>query len=137
FTAAGLSFSFDRLHACCDRFKIKLSCRQAGDSLSAELGYDASLFTEEAVRKLAEQFDTLLAGAVNDPHTPVGRLGLMSESERQEVLVEFDRTQVADPAEACLHELFERQAARTPAAIALSDGAGEGSYGGLNARANR
>ncbi|MGG7613722.1 AMP-binding protein, partial [Streptomyces sp. ZG43] len=41
------------------------------------------------------------------------------------------------PADACLHELFQEQAARRPEATALVLGDRRVSYGELNARANR
>ncbi|HVH13957.1 MAG TPA: amino acid adenylation domain-containing protein, partial [Longimicrobium sp.] len=48
------------------------------------------------------------------------------------------RTEAPYPAESCIHERFEAQAARTPEAVALVSAAGERvTYGELNRRANR
>jgi amino acid adenylation domain-containing protein/thioester reductase-like protein len=46
-------------------------------------------------------------------------------------------SRIKDPAERCLHELFEEQARRTPEAVALEDKDGSLTYGELEDRAER
>ncbi|HEX2207809.1 MAG TPA: amino acid adenylation domain-containing protein, partial [Longimicrobium sp.] len=50
---------------------------------------------------------------------------------------EWNRTDAAYPADACIHTLFEAQAARTPDAIAATHGTESVTYAELNARANQ
>src|SRR5436309_6348870 len=61
----------------------------------------------------------------------------LSEEERHRLLVEWNQTARAYPRDLCVHQLFERQAAETPEAVALVAGSEQLTYAELNARANR
>jgi amino acid adenylation domain-containing protein len=61
----------------------------------------------------------------------------LPDAERRRVVEAFNRTAADFPRDACLHELFEAQAARTPGAVAVVAGGGSLTYAELNARANR
>ncbi|MDN5920797.1 MAG: amino acid adenylation domain-containing protein, partial [Pseudonocardia sp.] len=58
-------------------------------------------------------------------------------SERRLLLEEWNRTERAYPSERCVHQLFEEQVRREPAAVAVEHDGALLSYGELNARANR
>lgn len=68
-------------------------------------------------------------------HT-IPELSSLSEDERR-LVEEWNRTSVPFPSTECLHQLFEIQALRTPAACALEQGGKRISYGELNATANQ
>ena len=71
------------------------------------------------------------------PHTDdVEKLRPLTEAERQQLLVAWNATQ-ADFPHLCVHQLFEQQAAETPDAIALLNGAQHLTYRELNGRANQ
>src|SRR6185295_1969219 len=61
----------------------------------------------------------------------------LGELERQQLLVDFNRTEVDYPGEKLLHKLFEAQAERTPANVAVEFEGESLTYEELNARANR
>src|SRR5262249_992694 len=50
YSAADMSFSIDKLYACIDRFKWKLSCTYLGDSLIIEFHYDAGRFAPKDIQ---------------------------------------------------------------------------------------
>ncbi|HEY9023722.1 MAG TPA: amino acid adenylation domain-containing protein, partial [Burkholderiaceae bacterium] len=81
--------------------------------------------------------ESLAAALERDDGTPVARLEVLPAAERERVLDTFNDTALAYPREACLHELFEAQAERTPEAVALRHGARSMTYAQLNANANR
>ena len=66
----------------------------------------------------------------------MGTLPVLTEDERTQVLVEWNRTAREYP-EVCVHHLIEEQAARTPDAVALVFEDKELSYRELNERANQ
>jgi amino acid adenylation domain-containing protein len=81
---------------------------------------------------------TNLAGALEEaPETPVRRLEVLPEAERNRVLEEWNATEAAYPQDKCVHELFEAQAERTPGAVAAELEDRQLSYGELNKRANQ
>src|SRR6185369_13829172 len=67
----------------------------------------------------------------------ISRLPLLSEEETAQQLITWNETAVAYPHHLTLHQLFEEQAAATPAAVALISEAEQISYGELNERANQ
>ena len=74
---------------------------------------------------------------VDNETQAVSRLAMLSDVERQKVLVEWNATAAEYPSESCVHELFEAQVERTPQAVAVVYGEEAVSYRELNERANR
>ena len=85
--------------------------------LHGMLEYNSGLFRAETIARLLNNFRVLLSGIVADPGQRIGELPLLTDTERHQVLVSWNQTATDDPCDACLHQLFEEQAARTPAAI--------------------
>jgi len=135
--ANGVSFSIDQQLVCIDRFKVKLCCVQTTDSLIAEFHYDSHLFLADDIERLAEQFHTLLKSALNDPETTISKLEILSEVERQWLVVEWNNTKTGSPKEKCIHHLFEQQAERAPDNLAVVYENQQLTYAELNARANQ
>ena len=84
----------------------------------------------------------LLESIVGDVTQPISALPLLTPAERQQVLVEWNRTKMHTPIDRCAHQLFEAQAARQPLAIAATfrgaDAEGQAmTYGELDRRANQ
>ncbi|WP_039638095.1 non-ribosomal peptide synthetase [Streptomyces sp. 769] len=98
--------------------------------------YATALFDRGTVEGLLARWVRLLEQVVADPSLPIGRVELLGEAERRELVTAWNDTAVEVP-ELTLSELFETQARRAPDAIALVSGDESLSYGELNARANR
>lgn len=137
YVSAGVSFVIEQLDACTERFKVKLGCMYQDGVLSAALHYDAQAFQSETIAPLAEQLRTLLASASQHPEAMIGQLELLSDAERQRVLVTFNQTQAPEPYNLCLHHLFEAQTACTPDRIVAVYADQYLTYAALNARANQ
>lgn len=136
-SSAGVSFSVDRQQAYVDKFKVKLSGARRGDALVAQFHYDSNLFTADEIKRLAGQFQQLCASAVDNPEAEVGELKILSDAERNYLLVEFNETTSDYPKDACVHQLFEEQAARTPESVAVVFKDQPLTYRELNSRANQ
>ncbi len=62
---------------------------------------------------------------------------LLTATEREQILFEWNQTQTAYPADRCIHELFEAQMARTPDAVAVVFDREQLTYQQLHCRANQ
>ncbi len=137
YCAANLTFSIYKQYACIDRFKVKLSAVLTDDSLITTFHYDANLFQQEDIKRLAGQFQTLLESALDNPEATIAKLDILSDVEQQQLLVEFNNTKTDYPQDKCIHQLFEEQAARTPNKVAVICENQQLTYAALNARANQ
>ncbi|MFJ8313022.1 MULTISPECIES: amino acid adenylation domain-containing protein [unclassified Streptomyces] len=98
--------------------------------------YSADVFEESTVASMAQRLVGLLEQVARQPDLPVGGIEVLSEEERHRALVEWNDTGRPLP-ETTLPEEFQRQAARTPDAVAVVSGGTELSYREVNERANR
>ena len=103
--------------------------------------HSSDLFDGTTVERLALHCGHLLASAAADPDRRLSDLPLLSEAERAELLVQWNDTRLEVPGpEACIHELVQAQAERTPdriAVIAGRDGEAALTYRELEDRASR
>ncbi|HEX8149966.1 MAG TPA: condensation domain-containing protein, partial [Pyrinomonadaceae bacterium] len=119
------------------KFDLLLSAEEGiNGELRCLLEYDAELFDEATARRMAGHYRMLLEAAAADPDLPVAELPLLTAEEARQ-LSQWNSTSAPYEAGACLHELFERQAAETPGAVAVVAGDVRLTYAELNARANR
>ncbi|MET8505486.1 amino acid adenylation domain-containing protein [Streptomyces sp. NPDC004787] len=120
------------------KFDLSLTLSPAAHGgFTGELTYSTELFDRATVRRLADQYTRLLDSAVAAPGTPVGELDVLTATERDRLLGTFNDTAVPYEDQVGVHHLFERQAARTPDAVAIVCEGAQVTYGELNARANR
>jgi len=62
---------------------------------------------------------------------------ILTESEKQQILIDWNNTAVEYPRDLCVHQLVERQAERTPSALAVQCSGQTLTYRDLNSRANQ
>jgi amino acid adenylation domain-containing protein len=119
------------------KFDLTLTLRAMDGGLQGSLEYCTELFDSGTIARLAGQFQVLLQAIVSDPGQRIEDVPLLTEAERQRILVEWNQTATDFPRDNCVHELFEAQAARTPEAVAVEFQEQRLTYQELNERANR
>jgi amino acid adenylation domain-containing protein/non-ribosomal peptide synthase protein (TIGR01720 family) len=108
-----------------------------GPRLQLVLRYDEARFGGATVERMLDHLRVLLEQVAEDVDRPLSALTLLGEAERRTVVEEWNRTAAPFPADRCIHQLFEAQAARTPDAVAVTFGGGRMTYGELDAWSNR
>src|SRR5205085_359560 len=107
-----------------------------GGRFAGRIEYNTDLFDEARIKRIGESYNQLLAAAVREPDRRVFDLPLLTEAERRSVLVEWNDTATAYPEDKNVHQMFERQAEKTPDAIAVVYEGRHLTYRELNYRAN-
>jgi amino acid adenylation domain-containing protein len=115
---------------------------RAADALQAEnisliWEYNSDLFERSSMERMTGHYRNILDALLDDQQQRLSALDLMSASERQQLLLEWNQTTTDYPREATLPALFEQQAQSRPDAVALEFEQLQLSYGELNRRANQ
>ncbi|WPB76990.1 amino acid adenylation domain-containing protein [Archangium violaceum] len=123
-------FSGHEAHA----LAVQVSDRTRQGELRVDLDVRTGAFPEQVPARLAEGFRALLEAVVREPGTPLGRLPLVSEATRAELLGLNPPPPTTPAPRDALTPILE-QAARTPDAVALRAGGLRLTYGELLGRA--
>ncbi len=118
-------------------FDLTLTIFEVEGKLSADFRYNVDLFEASTLARMERHFQTLLVGIVAHPERHILELPLLTEAERQHILVEWNNTQSDYPDQTSIHELFEQQVQRTPEAVAIVFEGKQLPYRELNRQANR
>ena len=137
YAGGAVTFSIAKRYVCFDRFKLKLRCTQGDSFVDTELHFDRSLYEPADVEVLMGQFHALLRSALDSPHHAISELEILGAREREQILVDFNRTAVDYPLGQNIQQLFEDQCARTPHRVAISFAEQQFTYEEINARANQ
>ncbi|HEX8317855.1 non-ribosomal peptide synthase/polyketide synthase [Longimicrobium sp.] len=119
------------------KFDLSLVLGESEGRIAGSMTYATALFERATVERWVGYLRRVLEGMVADERGSVERLELLSAAERRRVVEEWNATDAAFADGACVHELFEAQAARAPTAVAVAWEDETLSYGALNERANR
>jgi len=107
-----------------------------GVELRMQLYYDGLEFSEDQARRFLLQVQTALAAMVHNPAQRVDEVSILSGTERQQLVVEWNRTDVEIVGSKSVCELVEEQAKSRRESIAIGFEEEQLSYGELNRRAN-
>jgi amino acid adenylation domain-containing protein len=125
----------DAVHVQPDAFELLLQVQldESQRLAGIDLQYAGSRYPAGAADAVLEQFGVLLSAIVDAPHTALDQLNLLSHAAEQQLLAINPAQQpLADSR--YLPQRIADLAARTPDAIALTDGGQTLSYGQLQAR---
>lgn len=117
------------------KFDLVLSLTEEREGLIASLEYNSDLFDSWTAARMLGHYQRLLEGILADPDLRLSELPLLRESERRQILLEWNDTGADYPGALCIHELFEAQAERTPEALAVISENERLTYHELNERA--
>jgi non-ribosomal peptide synthetase component F len=93
---------------------------QQSAGLRGVLVYNTALFDGDAIALLLQHFQILLTGAVENINTKLADLPLLSVTEKNQILVEWNQTQRDYQKHLSIQQLFENQVNNNSNAIALN-----------------
>ncbi|MER8073817.1 amino acid adenylation domain-containing protein, partial [Streptomyces sp. NPDC094034] len=107
-----------------------------GTGLHLRFDYRPDAFDRPQVEDIADRFIRILKAFPANARQLVREIPSGSDDERERILTAWNNT-THDVPESTLPDLFEQQVARTPDALAVTDGGTRLTYAELNGRANR
>ncbi|MFF1713251.1 amino acid adenylation domain-containing protein [Streptomyces sp. NPDC058268] len=116
---------------------VKLESIAGDDSLRLVWRYRQGEFTVDYIRSLAGQYLTLLEGVVAEPTAPLDTIGVLDDQSHALVRAAADRGRDTRQPPSCLHQIFERQARRSPDSIAVVDPTARLTYRQLDEQADQ
>ena len=108
-----------------------------GEEIVIRILYDCGRFERGVIGRMLEHFKNLLEGLVANSSAAPADVPILSESERQQILVGWNATATKYPGDMLLPSYIEQQVDRTPDGVALTCQDQVLTYRELNARANQ
>jgi amino acid adenylation domain-containing protein len=120
------------------KFDVLMTVVEMGGGLRGAVQYAAEMYSEARMGRMVRHLEEILREVGRGGgRERIGELGLMGEGEREQILVQWNQTDVMYPAGRNLVELFEAQVERTPNAVALETETEQLCFRELNSRANQ
>jgi len=116
---------------------LAVGIRETHDGTAAKLtiAFDPGLVERSDGERLAKCLHFLLTNPIDFSRQTIGTVPIIDDQERHHLLVELNNTDMPLPAGATLASLCQRQAERTPDAIAVTCGTISITYAQLHAKA--
>ncbi|MCP5046008.1 MAG: amino acid adenylation domain-containing protein, partial [bacterium] len=116
-------------------FDLSLSARKSAEGVYFIFDYCSKLFKEETVARFTRYFKRIVTAVLTGIDQEIKQIEILDQSERQRLLVDFNRTEAVFPTGATISRLFEAQVERTPHHIGLVFNHSQLTYLQLNRRA--
>lgn len=105
--------------------------------LLLDIDYKVNDFQDEVIEDISSRLTLMAEQMVNFPHAKVSDIVLLTETEKNRIIFEFNSTDRSYPIDKTIIQLFEEQVEKTPTTIAVSDAATNITYRELNEKANQ
>ncbi|MEM7126667.1 MAG: amino acid adenylation domain-containing protein [Chloroflexota bacterium] len=115
---------------------MTLYITELDEGMDLWLEYNTSLFAEKTIMRMLTHFEALLHGILQTPTARVSTIPLLSEAERERILIAWNDTSEPYP-EACLHTLFDDLAIKMTNSVAAIFPSSQLTYGDLQKRSNQ
>jgi len=99
--------------------------------------YWNDLFPEYTLVRMANHFQRLIESVVCTPDARLTDLSILTATERNQLLVDWNATEADYSQDRCIHELFEAQVEKDPDTVAVVFEDQQLTYAQLNAKANQ
>lgn len=119
------------------KFDLAFFVEDAGTELKLLIEYSTALFDTATIERLTNHFQTLLENIDGNPDQTISELKLLTDAETEQLALLAKGASKSIPQDLRIEELFEREAQRTPDALAVVSGDERITYDALNRRANQ
>lgn len=118
-------------------YTLALDVVESNEEILFTLRYNNTLFAQETVNRMKTHLQNIVEQVISNPDMLVKEITLITNSERDCILNEFNNTSSYYDREKTIHRFLEEQAGKTPAKIAVLHKGQKLTYGDLNSKANR
>ena len=133
----GLGSRLVELHTGVAPYELSLSLNDTAEGFTGSLEYNRDLFEATTVDRMVGHLRTLLEGIVAAPDRRLSELPLLTDSERRQVLTDWNQTRADFNREASVPGVFREQVRRTPDAVAVRYQDASLTYGELDLRSSQ
>lgn len=131
-----------REFSCIQPYQLNVFCQQYSQGIDIEFHYNTKSFSSDVIEGWLRNYYTLLMNACAKPTQKIEELDLLTDDEKQRILLEFNPSLISYSLEnslndSCIHHLFETQVKQTPQDIAVICEEEKLTYSQLNALANQ
>ena len=120
-----------------ENFEIFLNASGSGNTLTLEWSYNTQLFEAASIKRMMEDFESLLNAVVENPQVNIGDIPMKGSDKLNQLFSRWNNTASPYPSETPVHVLFEQKALEFPEKIAVSFQNKNYTYTELNEHANR
>jgi aspartate racemase len=119
--------------------RVDLECfvGEWNEELHVALVFNTDLFDRETIERFGTHFLKVLTEVARDPDQRISDVQVLTDAERQQMLIDWNDTSSKYPRDRCVHQLFEQQVEQSPDAVAVIYGDQKLTYRQLNVRANQ
>lgn len=118
------------------KFDLMVQTFDTGAKLRFVVEYCDRLFREETVRRMIKHYMNILRCVADYPEKPIGLIDMLDETDKSQILLEFNRPAMPIGKYKPIHRLFEAQVRRDPDRPAVIGLTKTLTYGDLNEKAN-
>ncbi|OJW54632.1 MAG: hypothetical protein BGO67_05225 [Alphaproteobacteria bacterium 41-28] len=118
-------------------FDLKVGALEHEEGIDIEFKYAIDLFEEETIKRFSSHFEEIIKAILNNPDHLIQTLPMLTSSEKQQLLVEWNDTKASYPKNKTIQQLFEEQVKKSPDNVAVVYKDQELTYKELNEKANQ
>ncbi|TRX33016.1 AMP-binding protein, partial [Flavobacterium sp. ZT3R18] len=119
------------------KFDLTFSFSELEDGLDLSMHYSTDLYNSLTISRFVKHLERLIEAVVSDSHIALKKLNFLTEFERNQLLIDFNDTEVNYPRDKTIIDLFEEQVKKTPANGAIVFNDIEWNYDELNGKVNQ
>ncbi len=116
---------------------ITFSFRVNGESISANIEYSEHLFQDENIKLISRYYTNIIESIINNVDTKISDIRFLKDSDKRQLLEEYNSNTKEYPVEQTISELFEDQVCQTPNNIAVIHKETKLTYQELNQKVNQ
>ncbi|MCP3774856.1 amino acid adenylation domain-containing protein [Paenibacillus sp. MZ04-78.2] len=131
------TFTVKERNAGVSLYELMLTAEDDGEQLELHFDFQPKAFEEETIEQLFRHYLRILQTIGKEPGLPLASFPLLSDSERDQVVTQFNDTASAYPLDETVYQWIERQAERLPDHEAVRFGDTSLTYRQLNERSNQ
>jgi amino acid adenylation domain-containing protein len=119
------------------KFDMTLGMTELKHAFMSNIEYCSALFEHSTMERLANQFQNLLQGIIENPDRRISALPMLSGAERHKIIYTWNEIEQVQTEGLLVPQMFEKQAERNPDATAVAYEDRRLTYRELNERANQ
>ncbi len=133
----GLKIILDEYDSGTAKFDLSLTAIERENDIELSLRYNTQLFLPKTVERFGRHYLNILKDVTSNSEILLKEIEILSESEKEQLVFEFNNTSTDYPKEQTIQLLFEGQVLKTPDHIAVVFGDHKLTYRELNEKANQ